>query len=219
MHVRYLCAHCRLIQLLHWGNLNLQHFWIFLLSWSVFQRGTFPSSTCEMRALLQVFSLLSDGKQLGFSQSTRWLPIIIFAAKNVIAPKIPTSDLSFPVCATVSGISCCCLWEWAPVTFLWRTSSDTGTLCWHVQSCNAWEFILTLPAYGSPWPMILRMGVWKPSSPGSEWAALKLSLALGFCGALPEISHLFRFLPPSLSPLKPYYITCLHLMDFSGNSI
>lgn len=169
MRVRYLCAHCRLIQLLHWGNLNLQHFWIFLLSWSVFQRGTFPSSTCEMRALLQVFSLLSDGKQLGFSQFTRWLPIIIFAVKNVIAPKIPTSDLFLPVCATVSRYQMLLPLRVGSCDFsLENVPWDTGTLWWHVQSCNAWEFILTLPAYGSPWPMILRMGVGKPSSPGSE---------------------------------------------------
>ena len=51
---------------------NLRHLWIFLSSWSVFQGSAFPSSTWEMRTLLQVFSWLSERKLLEFLQLARW---------------------------------------------------------------------------------------------------------------------------------------------------
>lgn len=74
---------------------------------------------------------------------------------------------------------------------------STGLTCAEFQCLRAYND--PPPAQGSPWPVILRMGAWEPSSPGSGWAGLNLSLALGLCGTLPEISYLFRFLPLSLS--------------------
>ena len=193
---------------------NLQHFWIFLSSWSVFQGGAFPSSTWEMRALLQVFSWLSERKPLEFLQTARWLSVIIFIAKNIIAPRRSTSDLVFPLCANVSRYQVRLPLRVGTCSFpLKNVPRDAGMLCWHVQHYNAWEFILTLPpAWGRPWLMTLRMAVWKPSSPDSGWAALKLFFPWGFCGFCLKIpTCLDSFLLPCpalpyLSPLNSYYI-------------
>ena len=110
------------------------------------QGGAFPSSTWEMRALLQVFSWLSKRKLLEFLQSARWLPVIILVAKNITAPRRPTSDLVFPLCANTSRYQVRLPLRMGTYSFpLKSIPRDAGMLCWRVQRCNAWEFILTLP--------------------------------------------------------------------------
>lgn len=95
------------------------------------------------------------------------------------------------------GIRCGCLWGWASAAFLWRVSHE-------MLECSADMCSVAMPKSLYWLSPSLEPSLTNDSQGGSVKAWLRMSsseafLTLRVLRILPENSHLFRFLPPSLS--------------------